>query len=62
MLRVFFFVFSFITDYPLVAEIVRGSSTLGLANAAVLSFVGGCAAIRGWLVKRNRIASQANGE
>ncbi|HYL65159.1 MAG TPA: hypothetical protein VE077_21300 [Candidatus Methylomirabilis sp.] len=49
MLRVFFFVVAYLTDYRAAAEAMHGGLTLGLVNAAVVCLIAGSLAVRGWM-------------
>jgi hypothetical protein len=54
MLRVLFFVTAYLTDYRALPELLRGGSTLGLVNAALVGFVCGWMLIRAWRAERSR--------
>lgn len=54
MLRLLFFVMAYLTDYRSMPELIRGGSTLGLVNAALVGFVCGWMLIRGWQAERSR--------
>lgn len=62
MLRVFFFVMTYVTDDHGSVELMRGGCTLGLGNAAVMGFASGAWLLRRWRVKRawrRRVASSS---
>lgn len=46
MLHLFFFVMTYLTNYPAVAEVAHSGFALGLVNAASICLVGGCVAMR----------------
>lgn len=54
MLRFFFFVMAYLTDYRAAADALRSGVTLGLADAALLCLVGAWLAVRGWRMSRGR--------
>jgi hypothetical protein len=54
MLRVLFFVTAYLTDYRALPELMRGGSTLGLVNAALVGFVCGWVLIRASRAERSR--------
>ena len=59
MLRVLFFVMTYVTDYRGTAEFVQAVFTQGLVNAGVvISIAGACMAMRGWQMKRGRFTNQ----
>lgn len=61
MLRFFFFVMAYLTDYRSVAEALRSGATLGLANAAMLCFIGAWLALRGWRTSGNHQGRDVRG-
>ena len=54
MLRLLFFVMAYLTDYRSLPELMRGGSTLGLVNAAMVGFVCGWMLMRAWRAERSR--------
>jgi hypothetical protein len=58
MLRLFFFLMTYLADYRVVSELIPKSSTIGLVNATLVCFVSGCAALRArWRSDNGRRAS-----
>jgi hypothetical protein len=55
MLRLLFFVMTYLTDYRTAADVLRSGFALGLGNAVVLGLVGGWMAIRAWWMSRYRL-------
>ena len=59
MLRFFFFVMAYLTDYRAAADALRSGVTLGLADAALLCLVGAWLAVRGLRMSRGQQDSKA---
>ena len=54
MLRVFFLLVAYLTDYRAVADALHSGVTLGLANAVLLGFAGAWLVVRGWRMSRGQ--------
>lgn len=57
MLHTFFFVLSFLMDYPAVADTLRGGFVLGLINASLVCVVAAWMGFRGRMATWNRETS-----
>ena len=57
MLRLFFFVMTYLTDYRGTAEFMRGGFTLGLINAGVASVMIVGSVLRRWRARRSGLGA-----